>query len=86
MELVEKRDASYLQTFWFNDRADVDETEMMLSESDSKYVYGNCQRKTFAIEKYHTKYRSYQVSLETSSETSSENMFVKQSAKRRRTS
>ena len=49
LELVERRDTSYLQTFWTSN-PDVDETEMMLSESDSKYVYGRSWRKTFVIE------------------------------------
>ena len=49
LELVERRDTTYLQTFqWSN--PDVDETEMMLSESDSKYVRGRSWRKTFVIE------------------------------------
>ena len=41
LELVERRDISYLRTFagWVIDgeNPDVDETEMMLFESDSKY-------------------------------------------------
>ena len=49
LELVERRDTSYLQTF-FEPNPDVDETEMMLSESDSKYVYSWSWRKTFSIE------------------------------------
>ena len=49
LELVERRDTSYLQTFWTSN-PDVDETEMMLSESDSKYVRGVSERKTFVIE------------------------------------
>ena len=49
LELVEKRDRRYLQTFDFSN-PDVDETEMMLSESDSKYVLGESYRKTFVIE------------------------------------
>ena len=40
LELVERRDTSYLQTFYRGSDADVDENEMMLSESDSKYVRG----------------------------------------------
>ena len=52
LKLVERRDTSYLQTFfggqWGN--PDVDETEMMLSESDSKYVNGESWRQTFFIE------------------------------------
>ena len=54
LELVERRDTSYFQTFtdWVFDEEnpDVDETEMMLSESDSKYVYGLSTRRTFVIE------------------------------------
>ena len=49
LELVEKRDPRYLQTFR-SLNPDVDETEMMLSESDSKYVRGVSSRKTFVIE------------------------------------
>ena len=74
LELVERRDTSYLQTLYAGrfgiklDYPDVDETEMMLSESDSKYVRGFSQRRTFVIE------------------NSSENLSEKPSAKRRRTS
>ena len=54
LELVEKRDTSYLQTFFewviHEENPDVNETEMMLSESDSKYVQGLSRRKTFIIE------------------------------------
>ena len=50
LELVERRDTSYLQTFNRGNYADVDETEMMLSESDSKYVRGESRRRTFVIE------------------------------------
>ena len=49
LELVERRDYSYLQSFCEDD-PDVDETEMMVSESDSKYVGGYSHRKTFVIE------------------------------------
>ena len=49
LELVERRDTSYFQTFALTN-PDVDETEMMLSESDSKYVRGCSSRKTFVIE------------------------------------
>ena len=81
LELVERRDTSYLKTFR-NPNPDVDETEMILSESDSKYVRGQSYRKTFSIE------NSSQMSSESSSEDSSkslsensfENMFQKQSA------
>ena len=49
LELVERRDTSYLQTFndWF---PDVKKAEMLLSESDSKYVYGSSTRRSFVIE------------------------------------
>ena len=49
LELVEGRDTSYLQTF-IEENPDVDDTEMMLSKSDSKYVKGWSTRKTFVIE------------------------------------
>ena len=52
LELVERRDTSYLQTFYHETigrNPDVDETEMMLSESDSKYVHGNSWRRTFVL-------------------------------------
>ena len=48
MELVEKKDPSYLETLGsFN--PDVDESEMKLSESDSKFVRGLGWRRTFTI-------------------------------------
>ena len=49
LELVEKRDPSYLQTL-SSLNPDVNETEMMLSESDSKYVRGRSLRRTIVIE------------------------------------
>ena len=49
LDLVDKRDRSYYATFAF-DNPDVDETEMMLSESSSKYLYGWSERRTFVIE------------------------------------
>ena len=49
LELVERRDSSYLQSFWVS-HPDVNETEMMLSESDSKYVHAVSKRRTFVIE------------------------------------
>ena len=52
LELVERRDTSYFQTFVESWNPDVDETEMMLSESDSKYVHGWSLRRTFVIENY----------------------------------
>ena len=50
MELVETKDTNYLQTFYYDDRADVKEAEMLLSESDSKFVEGYGRRKTFTLE------------------------------------
>ena len=53
LELVERRDTSYLRSFYegaFRRNPDVNETEMMLSESDSKYVEGWSSRRTFVIE------------------------------------
>ena len=49
LELVERRDTSYLHTLWYSN-PDGQEAEMMLSESDSKYVYGLSTRRTFVIE------------------------------------
>ena len=48
LELVERRDTSYLQTFW-SSNPDVNRTEMILSEPDSKYVEGFSRRETFVI-------------------------------------
>ena len=48
LALVERRDKNYLQTFGASN-PDVDETEMMLSKSDSKYVEGFSRRRTFVI-------------------------------------
>ena len=49
LKLVERRDKSYLQTF-IKGNPNVDETEMKLSESDSKYVRCWSDRRTFEIE------------------------------------
>ena len=49
MELVEQKDTNYLQTFYEED-PDVSEAEMLLSESDSKFVRGGGYRRTFKIE------------------------------------
>ena len=73
LELVEKKDSHYLQTFststfmldftvytrtflddfsrWgIPDHPDVQEAEMKASESNSKFVQGNCYRRTYTIE------------------------------------
>ena len=49
LELVERRDTTYLQTFWNDNLANEDEAEMMIYESDSKYVRGWSDRRTFVI-------------------------------------
>ena len=61
LELVESKDTSYLENFYLS-FPDVEKTEMRLSGSDSKYVEGFCDRKTFTIE------NSLENSLEISSE------------------
>ena len=48
MELVERRDKSYLQTFWTSN-PDVDESVMKRSKSDSKYVQSWFYRKTTLV-------------------------------------
>ena len=49
LELVERRDTNYLQNFQ-GPNPDVGEAEMMLSESDSKYVLAISRRRTYVIE------------------------------------
>ena len=49
LKLVETKDYNYMQSF-SNPNADIDEADMKLSGSDSKYIHGYCQRKTFIIE------------------------------------
>ena len=52
MELVRRKDTRYLETFnlYLYGNPDVDEAEMKLSESDSKFLYGRGHRRTFTIE------------------------------------
>ena len=50
LDLVEKKDYDFMNTFSRGMDADVDKAEMMLSESDSKFVHGYCWRKTYTIE------------------------------------
>ena len=47
-DFVERKDEDFMHSFDFKN-ADVDKAEMMLSESDSKFVYGYGCRKTFPI-------------------------------------
>ena len=49
MKLVERKDPTYLESFYHGDSADVTEAEMELSESNSKYVEGQCFRRTFTL-------------------------------------
>jgi len=49
MELVETKDTNYFENFLVDD-PDVPEAEMLLSESDSKFVEGFGWRTTFTIE------------------------------------
>ena len=49
LELVERRDTSYLQTFG-SPNPDVLKIDMWFSKSDSKYVYGLARRRTFVIQ------------------------------------
>ena len=72
LELVERKDTSFLKTFIKSSNPDVNETDMMLSESDSKYIYERSWRKTFVIK------NSYETSSDASYETSSENSPAKQ--------
>ena len=50
MKLVEDKDEKYMQSFKMFMNADVDETEMRLSSSSSKYLIAYCRRKTIAID------------------------------------
>ena len=70
MKLVEEKNRFYFQTFDDFIDPDVDETEMMHSESNSKYVLSGCDRRTFTIEN--------------SSESSSDSSFDKQPQQRPR--
>ena len=49
LELIERRDTSYFHTFTVSWNPDVDKYEMMLSESESKYVKGESRRRTFVL-------------------------------------
>ena len=53
MELVENKDEEFMRSFKLLNNADVNESEMRLSSSTSKYVSAYCRRKTIAIDKLH---------------------------------
>ena len=50
LNLVERKDSNFMHNFYQNMKADVSKAEMMLSESNSKFVQGFGLRKTFVIE------------------------------------
>ena len=50
MELVETKDQDYFQSFFQFENPDVDEKEMKLSESNSKYALVVCRRRTDTVE------------------------------------
>ena len=51
LDLVERKDEDFMNTFGLGMNADVDKAEMLLSESDSKFVLGDCWRHTYTVEK-----------------------------------
>ena len=50
LNLVDRKDANYLDTFSKGKYSDVDEAEMKLSESESKFARNDCLRLTLTIE------------------------------------
>ena len=50
LELVERNDLSYLETFLPGRKVDVEKAEMNLSKSDSKFVKCFALRETFTVE------------------------------------
>ena len=50
MQLIENKDEAYMRSFRLLKNADVNEGEMKLSSSSSKYVSAFCRRKTIAID------------------------------------
>ena len=52
LELVERKDENYMETFYHGQVAVVEEAKMKVSESDSKFVLGTSYRKTFTIENF----------------------------------
>ena len=49
LDLIERKDHNFMLTFLKDMDADVSKTEMEVSESDSKFVRGWCQRDTFTL-------------------------------------
>ena len=52
LELVERKDDNFMQTFMSGMNADVSKDRMEASESDSKFVRGFCRRTTFTIKNH----------------------------------
>ena len=50
LELIAAKDPNYVSSFFLSPNPDVRESQMKLSESKSKFVRGQCYRKTIAIE------------------------------------
>ena len=50
LKLVERKDHNFMRTFTDEMNADVNKAEMMLSESNSKFVLGHSRRFAFIIE------------------------------------
>ena len=50
LDLVERKDSDFIKTFSLERYADVPKAEMLLSESDAKFVLGLGKRETFTIE------------------------------------
>ena len=51
LELVETKDQDYFQTFFLFENPDIDEEDMKLSESKSKYALVICRRRTDTVKK-----------------------------------
>ena len=49
MALVDLKDTNFLSTFYESENPDVTKKEMELSVSDSKFIFGQCRRRTFRI-------------------------------------
>ena len=63
MELVERKDPGYSQTFWFLNPY-MNEAEMKLSESDLKFIFGQGWRRTFTVENKSSENISHRCNLQ----------------------
>ena len=73
MKSVNGKDATYFETFRWSWNPDVKEAEMILSESDSKFVEGWGRRRTFTID-YSPEICSDNLSVTSSEESSLQNI------------